>query len=89
MAKNLLEDYECPSCKALGRVEEVMVDVTQYSSLSHVEANKKHGCYIDYEGDNSYDGGEVVRFQCIDCGYLIAETEEGLVKQLKAGQKCR
>jgi predicted RNA-binding Zn-ribbon protein involved in translation (DUF1610 family) len=60
--------FKCPKCgkKVL---EEVMVEVTQSSSISAIE-DDNGVVFLDYE-NTSTDGGEVDRYQCMECGYIL------------------
>jgi len=76
--------FKCPSCKRED-LEIVEKDITMSSLI--VE--------IDEEGHFEYDmidtgGGFVLRFQCLECGYLLKNedeqvitTEEEVVKWLR------
>jgi len=80
--------FKCPNksnkCKS-NRVEEVMVNVVQSSTIDYIDEEG----YVDYE-NTSTDGGEVDRYQCSQCGYVLKtelggtiNTPEDLVEWLK------
>ncbi len=76
--------FKCPKCNH-NQLEEVMINVVQSSTISEIDSEE----YIDYE-NSSTDGGEVDRYQCSQCGYVLKnelggtiDTPEELVEWLK------
>lgn len=82
MSKELA--FECPKC-GYNKVEEVVgVDGTINHCLTAI---MEDGSYA-YDGDGEIDGDSfLVKFQCYNCSFIIAETEEELVEFLKE-QPC-
>lgn len=64
--------FKCPQCGKIV-LEEVMVEVTQSSSISAIE-DDNGVVFLDY-GNSSTDGGEVERYQCMDCSYILVDEE--------------
>ena len=76
--KNLLQKWKCPRCES-ARIEEILINVTVASVLTHVFQD----C-LDFEyGDQSNHGGDIDRYQCVDCGQAIANTPEKLIGVMK------
>lgn len=67
--------FTCPDCGGK-RLEEVMEGVVQSSEVVAV-AFTEGGLACEY-GLVSHDGGEVVRYQCVDCGRFLGGCEEEL-----------
>lgn len=64
--------FKCPQCGKIV-LEEVMVEVTQSSSIGIIE--EEDGIIaLDYD-NVSCDGGEIDRYQCMDCGYILVDEE--------------
>jgi len=61
--------FKCPVCEHTV-LEEVLTDVVQASTCDFIS---KEG-YVDY-GAVSYDGGNLDRYQCMECGFVL-ENEE-------------
>ena len=65
-------------------LEEILEEVVQSTTILDID---EEGC-IDY-GDHSLDAGEVDRYQCVGCGFVlkinddIVCDEDGLVAWLK------
>ncbi len=80
--------FKCPNKRnkcTSNSVEEVMVNVVQSSTIDYIDEEG----YVDYE-NTSTDGGEVDRYQCCQCGYVLKDelggtidTPEELVEWLK------
>lgn len=79
--------FKCPKC-GCEHLEEVLSNVTQYSIIDVIDDDGA----IDYRDKGmSYDGGEVNRYQCNECGFTVGEDEtngevntpEELVKWIK------
>ncbi len=62
--------FTCPKCRPAapdgGRIEEVMTNVTVSAVLNEVHEDGD----AEY-GEQSNEGGEVDRFQCMNCGWII------------------
>ena len=58
-------EFTCPECQH-HRIEEIMEDVVVSSVIESIG----EGGDIDY-GNQSNDDGEVVRYQCMNCGYAL------------------
>ena len=76
--------FKCPKCNH-NQLEEVMIDVVQSSTIDNIDEEG----YVDYEHTSS-EGGEVDRYQCAKCGYVLKneiggkiDTPEELVEWLK------
>jgi len=77
---NLLDKWKCVC--GHNSVEEVMVDVIVASRVTDVPVD----C-VDFDyGVTLNEGGVVDRYQCEQCGEMIAETAEELLEKLKAAQ---
>ena len=63
--------FTCPEC-GKNRLEEVTVDVVQYSEITAIDEETSA---VDYGGHNT-DGGNVNCYQCLDCGYEIEFEDE-------------
>lgn len=73
---NKVINWECPHCNS-NRLEEVLVNVVQSSEITDISSEG----YLDY-GNFSTEGGELERYQCLDCGFIVAHTTEELLKIL-------
>ena len=62
--------FVCPSCKSLMGLEEIMCDVVQSTTFDYIDIM---GFEIDYT-HSSTDGGVVDRFQCVECGYILTNS---------------
>lgn len=71
--------FKCKDCDG-HRLEEVMVDVCVTSNVNdiHIEDGEINLTY----GAQSNEGGEIECYQCLDCGELIATTQENLIEYL-------
>ncbi len=65
--------YKCPKCNH-NQLEEVMINVVQSSTISDIDSEG----YIDYEL-SSTEGGEVDRYQCSQCGYVLKNELGGTI----------
>lgn len=84
MLDDLLEGWECPNPECGGEhIEEVMSNVTVVSRLAYVGDGGPGD--IRYDTQTNEDG-EVDRYQCEDCGRVIADNEKDLVAVLKAAK---
>jgi len=57
-------EFTCPDCKG-HRLEEIQSDVTVASEIINV-----HQDCLDV-GEQTNEGGDIDRFQCVDCGWVI------------------
>lgn len=66
--------FKCPRC-GHDRIEEVMTDVTISTVIKEVHEG------VEYS-DNTFstDGGEIDRYQCVECGLVVAKTEDEIMK---------
>ena len=69
--------FTCSEC-GRNRLEEVMVDVVQYSEITDIadELSEFGVASVDY-GKHNTDGGEIECYQCMDCGFVISSKEGG------------
>lgn len=77
--------FVCPKCGATG-LEEILVGVVQTSPILAAD------CTDGLEYDTpTYEGGEVDRYQCSHCGWVIPGVTdwEGLVESLRTAQTNR
>ena len=65
--------FKCPNCGETV-LEEVMVNVIQSSSIGCIEELEDGSCALDYD-NTSNDDGEVSRYQCMRCGYILKNKE--------------
>ena len=75
--------YKCKKC-GCDKLEEVMTGVVQSSVIASIDDG-----ILDYT-NVSHDGGEVDRYQCVECGNVIKDgngmtinTPEELIAWLK------
>lgn len=70
-------EFECPKC-GYDTLEEIMIDVVMSTSIRDVDEG------VDYH-DNQFstDGGAIDRYQCVQCGHVIAKTKEELMVYVK------
>ena len=76
--------WTCPECGE-HVIEEVMLGVTQSSSVDVIELLDDGTITVDY-GEVSHDGGDTdsIYYQCIGCGYQVTIDEMLLLaKQTK------
>ena len=71
-----LFSFKCPECEH-DKIEEVLTNVVQYSTVDSLFKLESGEVCADYS-DCNWDGGEVSRYQCQRCGFVIAETAEEL-----------
>lgn len=64
--------FTCPKCGDKG-LEEVMTDVTMTTKILEVDGEIFYG-----EINGAGDSGEVDRYQCAGCGYVIAHSDTEL-----------
>lgn len=71
------KSYACPKC-GTNRVEEVMYGVMLTSEIKNIDSLQSDG-YPDYDlTDTEY--GEIERFQCWHCGYILKEENGSEVR---------
>ena len=63
--------FKCPKC-GCRRLEEVLANVTQTTAIEGVDED---GLLV--YGNSSTEGGEIDRFQCLECNEVIRD-EHGL-----------
>ena len=63
-------EFKCPGCGG-SRLEEVMVDVTVLSTVAWIEEDGG----VVYSDQRNEDG-EVVRYQCEECGTVLCVKGE-------------
>jgi hypothetical protein len=61
--------FRCPQCGG-HRLEEVMTDVFVSSEVLYCDAEGG----MEY-GQEANDGGEVDRYQCLDCGWVVPDVK--------------
>lgn len=84
-------EFHCPNCNA-GDIEEIQAEITVASDVNSLVLHDD-GVDIDY-GEQTNEGGHVVRYQCKNCGYNIVDDnsehaddgldEHALVKAIQA-----
>jgi hypothetical protein len=72
-------NFKCPECKDSTRIEEVMVGVAILSEIVDIDVDG----IVDY-GHQSEEGGEISAYNCLYCGFKIANNGEGLYEYLKS-----
>jgi len=72
-------EFTCTKCGS-HRLEEVMAGVT-VSSIVHTLAIEDGEVSMEY-GEQSNEGGTVDRYQCMDCGDMVANSQEELIEEL-------
>ncbi len=64
--------FECDSTV----VEEVMVEVSQFSPITDIiPIGEQLYCAVDY-GDCSHEGGKVLHYACQSCGYILHDSHK-------------
>ena len=72
--------FKCTSC-GFDKIEEVMHGVDLYTTIDSI---KMVDGELKFEyGKKSVEDGFVGAYQCISCGELVADEEEGLLDYLK------
>ena len=71
--------FKCRKCGAT-QLEEVMTDVVQSSSIVGIEEDCGEVVY----GNSSSDGGELARYQCMECGDIIKDKQGQTITDPKA-----
>jgi len=71
-----MAEFTCPSCGS-HRLEEVMTGVTVASTVNSFEIDEDE-ISIDY-GEQSNEDGMVERYQCKECGHVVANSQEELI----------
>ena len=62
--------FKCPKCSHTV-LEEVLTDVVQSSTCDFITEDG----YVDY-GVVSYDGGNLDRYQCMECGFVLKNGDD-------------
>jgi len=70
--------FKCPQCDST-RIEEVLTAVTQTTEIKEVIIDEETFESVEY-GEATFDGGEVEKFQCLKCGFHIAENSDELTE---------
>ena len=75
-----MEGITCTKCNTENTsVEEIMTDVTVSSEVTEVnDGYPEYGDQITH-----YIGGEVDRYQCVNCGETLAETIDELNEKME------
>lgn len=68
-------NFICPYCERNTVLEEVMFKVIVYSDIQEIV--EQYGILY---GEQTNEGGEVVRYQCRECFEEVAKTEDELYK---------
>lgn len=68
-------EFTCPDCGSY-QLEEIMVNVTVASRVSEIDSESDE---LEY-GEQTNSDGVVDRYQCENCGQIIAETLELLLE---------
>jgi rubredoxin len=63
--------FLCPHCKG-HRVEEVVTDAAVVSEIAIIHEDGE----LDY-GEQTTDDGYVSQYQCMNCGFIVGENEDG------------
>ena len=69
--------YKCPKCGD-SKFEEVMIDATVVSEIICVDEN-----VLQY-GVQLNEDGLVDRYQCVNCGEVVAKTQEEMIDLLRS-----
>lgn len=73
--------FVCPKC-GKADIEEVMSNVTVASEVGNMADIADNGQVALVYFEQTNEGGEVDRYQCETCGFLIATTNAGLMAYL-------
>ena len=74
-----MEGITCTKCNTENTsVEEIMTDVTVSSEVTEVNDG-----YLEYGDQINEGGGEVDRYQCVNCGETLAETIDELNEKME------
>ena len=68
-------EFTCPDCGSY-QLEEIMVNVTVASRVSKIDSESDE---LEY-GEQTNSDGVVARYQCENCGQVIAENHEALLQ---------
>ena len=66
--------FRCAKC-GCKRLEEVMVNVSQSTAIEGLDED---GLLV--YGNGSTEGGEIDRFQCLECGEVVRDEKRGLLQ---------
>jgi len=66
--------FTCPKCEK-HRIEEIMVDVTVATTINNIIDDGDH-----IYGEQTNDGGETERYQCMDCGCVLEDKSGEIVR---------
>jgi len=66
--------FKCSECGD-NQLEEVLTGVTVSSIVDYID---KDG-YTEYGDHVENNGGEVSRYQCINCGYVLVDDDDGTI----------
>ncbi|KKL07330.1 hypothetical protein LCGC14_2587110 [marine sediment metagenome] len=63
-------NFTCPECKN-NEIEEILINVTQTSVINTIDecGDIKYGNILN-------EDGEINRFQCVACGYILIDENE-------------
>ena len=82
----LIEQYKCPSCKAIGEIDEIRHKISASVKLEALEREDIHITHaidnptIYYEpyyaevADNLTDDGEILGYECSRCGHEVCDA---------------
>jgi rubredoxin len=76
--------FKCDCCGS-HQLEEIMDNTHVRSQILSVD---KETGEIEY-GEVENTDGEVVRYQCTNCGHVVAESQEALCVALGVGPLCQ
>ena len=67
-------NFTCPKCKRED-LEVVEKDITMTSLVVEIDENE----YFEYDLIDT-GGGHVVRFQCLECGHVLKDENDQVIK---------
>ena len=67
-------EFTCKKCEG-NHLEEIMVDVCVASQINSIDEEG----FLEY-GFQSNDGGEIDRYQCMDCGEVVKDSDGNTIK---------
>jgi DNA-directed RNA polymerase subunit RPC12/RpoP len=63
-------NFKCPTCGG-ARIEEVLEGVVKFSEITGVAIDADGDLALEY-GNTNDEGGELDRYQCVDCGAPVS-----------------
>lgn len=82
MAKEHNYKFTCPECNKQDKIDEVMIEVIQYSPVSSIAETNDGDAYCDYDpSEIRTEDGEIARYQCCHCGFCVQDEYENDISE--------